>query len=555
MPATALLVLLVACGPDAPQTESEPEPAKRSVAELKEQLPPSPPLDQLEAPVRRQFEEREFLLRSALDNAGAGPADRAWALGQMGRLHQAYRHLDAALWFLEAAHEQDPSSFEWVYLTAHLHKVLGSFEAAERFFQTALELRPEDAAVWAALAGVAVESGRPKVARERFEKAIELNGTLVVARYELALLDLAEGHAADAAIALEKLLEEQPRAYQLHHALGQALKKLGRAEAAAAQFRNVPESPTQRVGLRSKDPWLESIQELPVSATALERKGRQALLRGYLDTAADLFEQAEEIAPHRREIRFNLAMTYFSSGRSDLAEPKLVQLIEDHPDYSSSYRLLGRIYASRSQEADAVKYLKRAVEIDPEIESHHRALADFHLQRGRTAEARRGFREALRLDDRTGDAYLGLAQCLLLDGEGEAAVDAVEQGLRRQPQSKPLRWLALRVRAVDPGRFSSAFPNPPRTVFELESAAISRAVDGDLVNAAGLQGAALQAALKSADAAPSSISSRHLSALRRRLSTMEAGAVPGNLWAVGERPRVTVSRTGQRGAASPSRRR
>ncbi|MCG8459267.1 MAG: tetratricopeptide repeat protein [Holophagales bacterium] len=555
----ALCVLLVACDRGGEGTEApgaaQGAPAVRSRAELVEQLPPLPPLEQLEAPVRRQFEERHDLLDRTLQNPQADASDLAWALGQMGRLHQAYRHLDAALWFLEAAHEQAPTSFEWAYVAGHLHKVLGNFSAARTRLEAARELRPDQAVVWAALAAVAVASGRPERGREHYEKALELDPAMVVARYELALLDLAEGHAADAAIALEKLLEEQPLAYQLHHAMGDALKKLGRPEEAASRYRNVPESPTRRVGLQSDDPWLESIQDLPVSATALERKGRQALLRGYWEVAADLFRRARAIAPHRPEIRFNLAMAYFSSGKIEQAAPELEQLIEDVPTYSSSYRLLGRILAIQGRDPEALRYLRHAVELDPESEAHHRALADFHLQRGRTTEARRHFREAERLDDRGAEAFLGLAQCLLLDGENEAAMQAVEQGLRRQPLSKTLRWLALRARALQPKRFGPAFPNPPRSIFELESAAMSRAADGDFTNAAGLQGAALEKVL----ASPTRVPATHLRAVRLRLERYQAGAVPTTLWAVGELPRVTLAGPGygRRSAASgsPSRRR
>ncbi|MEM8932534.1 MAG: tetratricopeptide repeat protein [Acidobacteriota bacterium] len=536
-------VWLGACRPDGPEGERLPLSAEsavaRSQAELLDDLPPVPPLEQLEAPVRRQFEERLDLLDRALQNPDADPDDLAWALGQMGRLHQAYRHLDAALWFLEAAHEQAPQSFEWAYLAGHLHHVLGDFSTARERFEAACELRPDQAVVHAALATVAVASDRPEAAREHFSAALGRDPKTVVARYELALLDLAEGHAADAAIALERLLEEQPMAYQLHYALGDALKQLGRAEEAAAQYRNVPESPTHRVGLRSDDPWIESIQRLPVSATALERRGRQALLRGYWSVAVDFFRQAEAIAPHRPEIRFNLATALFSSGQPEAAKAQLERLIDETPAYSSSYRLLGRILAAQGDDRDALRLLGRAVELDPTLESHHRALADFHLYRGRTAEARRHFRQAVRLDDRGAEAYLGLAQCLLIEGDGEGAMRAVERGLHRRPQSKPLRWMALRLRTLAPERFGPAFPESPRSIFEIESAAMSRAADGDFASAVGLQRLAHDKALT----ASATVSAVHLEAIGRRLARYEADAMATRLWAVGERPRVGLSRS------------
>ncbi|MEM9557599.1 MAG: tetratricopeptide repeat protein [Acidobacteriota bacterium] len=535
-----LAVWLGGCNATGPERgmpdESEISTTVRSPSELLEQLPPLPPLEQVEAPVREQFEERLDLLDRALHAPDPNPDDLAWALGQLGRLHQAYRHLDAAMWFLDAAHEQAPRSFDWAYLSGHLHTALGQFETARDRLEAARELRPEQAVVWAALAGVAAASGDSEDARELYETALDLDPKIAVARYELALLDLQEGHAADAALALETLLEEQPMAYQLHHALGDALRQLGRPDEAAAQYRNVPESPTHRVGLRSDDPWLESIQSLPMSATALERRGRQALLQGYFDIAADLFEQAEAIAPHRPEIRFNLAMAEFSRGQLDRSKAKLTALIDDNPDYSSSYRLLGRILAQQGDDRAAQIHLRRAVELDPASEAHHRALADFLLQRGQTREAQRHYRTAQHLDDRGAQAFLGLAQCLLLEGDEAGAMRAVEDGLDRQPQAKALRWLALRLRTLEPDRFGAAFPASPRSVFEIESAAMSRAADSDFANAAGLQ----RAALDKARAASAAVGAEHLRAVRGRLERYEADTLPETLWTVGERPRVTL---------------
>lgn len=547
--------LLAACG--APTKEdgglshrnSPPSSNPRSTAELIAELPPIPPLEKMEKPVRDQFQERRQLVEAALNHPGTAASDIAWALGQMGRLHQAYRNLDHALWYLQAAHEQDPQSFDWAYLGGRLDMLLGRFSEAEQLLSKARALRPDQAVASAALGTVARETRRNEDARRYLTEALQLDPKLVAARYELALLDLAEGRAADATTTLERLLEEQPLAYQLRHAMAEALKAQGRDEEAAAQYRRIPLSPLDRVGLRDRDPWMEEIQRLPVSATALERRGRQALLARRWATAADLFSRAEAIAPDRQEIRFNLAMVHFSAGRADQAVAQLEKLILDFPDYPAPYRLLGRIRAAQGRDSEALRRLQQAVELEPGADTHHRALADFYLSRGRIQSALDHYQRAAQLDDRGSEAFVGWAQALLIGGDSKAAAQAVARGLERRPDSKSLRWLALRLRRAAANETAPSFPAPPRSIFELESAAMSRAVDGDFKSATGLQ----QAALRQAERQATPIAPAHLALVKRRLEAYRRGtAAPADaLWALGE---TIVLGSTKLGDGSPSRR-
>ena len=58
--------------------------------------------------------------------------------------------------------------------------------------------------------------------------------------------------------------------------------------------------------------------------------------------------------------RFQLAKIYFDSGRMELAEKTLQEIIQTNPRYGSAYRLLGNIYRSRGDEASGSNYRIRA---------------------------------------------------------------------------------------------------------------------------------------------------------------------------------------------------
>ena len=520
-------------------------------AELEREVlepPPMPAPEKMEDAVRAQFEERLALLDQVQAQDDASDQDVGWALGQLGRLHQAYRHLDQARWCYQQAHRLDQQMFDWAYLLAHLELVLGDLEAAETTFLHAHGLRPNEAGPLAALGRLDFEAGDYEAAREHYQLALEQDPKLPLARYGMALVELELGHGADAIERLRRLLEEQPKAFQLHYALADAFKRAGRHEEARWHLDSIPSSTINRVGLRSRDSWQESIQQLPLSVTAIDRRGRQALLAGRLDLALRFFRQAAEIAPERREVRFNLATALARAGRSEEAVDMLRQVIVDFPTFDGAHRLLGRTLQDLGQPTEARQALEHALELNPESESNHRALADYLLHTGDLRGADEAFRRALDLDGRSVEAHLGRVQALLLMRRPDEAHQAVQDGLEANPRARRLAWMKLRTLATQhrenpPELAQQDLPAPPRNLFELESAAMLGAAQGDFDTAVHMQESAVQ---QSAEAV-------HRRTIEERLARYRAQRPASWVWVAGERARG--SRASATGASSPSRRR
>ncbi|MDA8018259.1 MAG: tetratricopeptide repeat protein [Thermoanaerobaculia bacterium] len=511
-------------------------------------LPPPPPeLESMEPAVRDQFVERRFLLESVLSDPESPDADVAWALGQMGRVYQAYRHLDQAVWCYQHAHHLDPTVFDWPYLLAHLQVVLGDAEAARDLFLRAHALRPEEPGPLVGLGQLALEDGDLATAETYYRQALDLRPMNALARYGLARVETESGHYADAVERLRRLLEEQPRAYQAQYALADALKRAGREDSARIQLEATPTSPLERVGLRSRDRWLEAIQELPVSATALEKRGRQALLAGQVAEAIRWFRKAEQIAPERREVRFNLATALARAGRTDEAIEYLHQVIANFPNFDSAYRLLGTTRLGSGDMENAEIWLRKAIELEPRSEANLRALADLQVAQGDLPSAIGSFELALEVDPRSEAAHVGLIVCHLRAARFAEAGEVIEESLRALPSSRRLQWLRLRIQAIRKtsgslaGASVQSFPEAPQSVFELESAAMLRAALGDYRAAARLQ--------ESAAAQIDRV--QHREVLRQRLEDYRSGRVATTVWDAAER--VRVSRRNGRGAGSPSR--
>ncbi|MEM6703560.1 MAG: tetratricopeptide repeat protein [Acidobacteriota bacterium] len=519
----AALLLALSC---------EPPVDDGAVLEVVDSLPPRAPIETMEPGVRAQFSEKHALLDRALNRDEIDPEDAAWALGQLGRLYQAYRFTEAADRFYRAAIELDPTTFEWAYLAGQLQLLVGGADDTRDLLLRAYELKPEEPVVLTALGDLERKEGNLQEARLWYDRALERNSDLALAGYGLAIVDLAEGHAADAVESLRRLLDRQPEAFQLHHAMAQALTKLGRSGEAEHHRRVVSSDALQRVTLRSRDPWLESLQELPVSSKALEKRGRQALLAGAPRTAIQLFRQAEEIDPDQREIRFNLAAAYAQAGLDEEARAQVEKTLADFPDAEMAHRLKGRLLARAGLAVAARRSFARAVELRPESELTQREWADFLLSQGEVAQAARVYRRALDIDARSAASHAGLVRCELYRGDVRGAARSARAGLEQAPGSTPLRWLALRTRSEMPNEFSP--PGEPVTVFELESLAMFEAAREGFAAATRLQRTALDRRGEQL----------HRTTMERRLASYERGEVPDRYWVAGER--LTAGRAGVR---------
>ena len=531
-----IVLFSVAC---TPSTETIEAPVSAEAETLTP--PPFPSLEGMEPAVREQFEERSTLLDQVLANPDAADHDVAWALGQMGRLHQAYRHLEQARWCYAAAHARDPETFDWPYLHAHLDLVLGDPDSAKTLFERAHQLRPDVPGPLAALGRLALEAGDPETATEHYRAALALDETLPVARHGLALVELEQGHAADAVERLRRLLDEQPRAYQLHYAMADALRTLGRDDEARWHLDSIPASTTNRVGLRSRDPWLESIQTLPRSSTDIDRRGRLALVQGQTAEALRLFRQAESMAPDRREVQFNLATALVRIGQTDEAVERLQRMLEAFPDFSGAPRLLGRTLAQRGDLDGARTLLEQALELDPRAESNHRAMGDFQLAAGNPGRAIGSFETALELESRSAEAHVGLGLAHLLLGRPGEADQVFVRGLEVQPRSRPLQWLRLRSQSAlgNPDLDTAqTLPSQPQTLFELETTAMFRAVEGNFDVAVRWQELAVERAR----------TPEHRRLAEARLERYRAGRQLTRVWEPFERAQVASNRAG-----SPSR--
>lgn len=120
-----------------------------------------PDLSRSPAPVRRQLEATYDRLQPITSAPGASAADRGEAMGQMGRLLMAAEYYDAAERCFQHAMRLQPDDARWTYLLGHLYRLRGEPDLAAVAFEATLRLRAEDAATLIWLRNTYLELGQP----------------------------------------------------------------------------------------------------------------------------------------------------------------------------------------------------------------------------------------------------------------------------------------------------------------------------------------------------------------------------------------------------------
>ena len=189
-----------------------------------ERLPELPVFThQNEASVAR-FHDADALARSDTD---------AENVGGLGMLYHAYQFHEQGRASYALARELAPGEFRWIYYGAMLDKQAFHFPTAESLFQRALELRPDDAELYAELGALYLMWARGEDARVNLDKALTLDPLQPVAALGKARLLTLSQNWDGVIVLMTSLLERHPRLSKAHQYAAAAHGALGNAESQA----------------------------------------------------------------------------------------------------------------------------------------------------------------------------------------------------------------------------------------------------------------------------------------------------------------------------------
>jgi Flp pilus assembly protein TadD len=167
----------------------------------------------------------------------------------------------------------------------------------------------------------------PGGARREYDTALRLQPGFVPAVVNLADLDRAEGHDAEAEARLRKALASAPDDASLHHALGLTLVRLGRRDAAVSELERAAELAP------------EDARYAYVLGVALHDAGQT-------DRALAVLRAAQSRRPGDRDLLVALVTFSAQAGHTTDAERWARELVKAFPDDPEARKLLAEIQAA-----------------------------------------------------------------------------------------------------------------------------------------------------------------------------------------------------------------
>jgi tetratricopeptide (TPR) repeat protein len=232
----------------------------------------------------------------------------------------------------------------------------------------------------------------------------------------LHLLGVLAHHAGggDAVDLLARAVAAAPGNAEARYNLGVALQARGRADEAAASYR-------------------EALRLAPGRADAHNNLGHVLLLRGRFDDALACFDHALRLRPDYADAHHNRGETLRRLGKPAAAAAGLREAVRLAPDNASAHIDLGRVLAELRQDGEAEGAYRRALRLAPGRGDAHNHLGLLLLRQRRLDEARGCFEQATRRDPGSADAHNNLGAVLREQGRPDEAVACFHRALALQP--------------------------------------------------------------------------------------------------------------------------
>ena len=402
-----------------------PPSAETSPLQTAVNLPPIPdfPCDLMEPAVRRQFVE-------AARRVAASPRD-AEANGRLGMLYHAYEfHVLAEPCYLRAV-ALAGDDLRW---RAYLARVLlerGEWERCAGELDLVLAQRPDDVASLIYRADADRMRNRLDEALAGYRRVIEISPKTARAYCGAGRVLLRRGELTIAVGYLEEAIRLTAEYGTARYVLGQALRKLGRTEAAMQQLELAEQHRNEEP--RVPDPLRQRLDALRTGAIDALHRGIDLLQQGQVEHAIALLEEAVRINPDLPEAHGQLGTALLKRGQLEHAEASLRRALNLDPNFVDALYNLGLIAHRRNNYSEAARHFALAVSIRPQHFDAHLGLGADLSRLGRTDEAIEHLRAAARLRPDDPRPYKQLGSALAALGRYEEAIRWLRDGVQRLP--------------------------------------------------------------------------------------------------------------------------
>ncbi len=155
---------------------------------------------------------------------------------------------------------------------------------------------------------------------------------------------------------------------------------------------------------------------------SLLASAQQAQAKGDFDTAAEFYKKAVAVRPGIAELRANLGLMYYQTGKDEQAIKAFHEAIRLKPELFVPHLFLGLDYSRLKRFHEAIPYLKQAILLNPTDPEAQAALGQAYAASGRTRLAIDAYQRAVQLDPRKADRWYHLGVTHLEQVEADARI-------------------------------------------------------------------------------------------------------------------------------------
>jgi tetratricopeptide (TPR) repeat protein len=299
----------------------------------------------------------------------------------LGRVHLGRGELDQAQREFEKALDLDPDNAGALLNMGAIRRIKGRVAEAEHFVKRALQVNPNSISALAQLAEIKRDQNDLDESIRLYREAMAIDDSQPFLFLGLGDSLQRAGRYEEAERAFTSVLELDPDSFEAYYNLGVTFMRRDRLDEAVARFEKA----------------LELQPDHPAAAFALNNLGDIHLRRDETDRAIERFRRAAEISPGHLESHYNLGTLYFAQGRTDEAIELLERASRIQPDHELVHSTLGMAYIHDGRNQDAYKSLLLVRRLYPRNWIAPLGLALLHAGSDRPEQARELLDESLRL--------------------------------------------------------------------------------------------------------------------------------------------------------------
>jgi len=439
----AVIAARMVAGSDSSAAENAPARATSGQVDLQDV--PQPDLTGVDPPVQEQIHAAQAALAASLAQAEASRTRRAEAFGNLGQIYQAYSFEIAALGCYTNASRLDPQSFRWSYYAGYLGQEYGDAETAERDYQHALTLKPNNSPALLRLGDLELTLDHPSAAKRYFTRAATQRIPSAPALVGLGKVALVERRYSIALKYFDQALAREPQASSIHYQLAMAYRGLGNLAHMQEQLKA-----RGNVEPVIKDPLQDEIEVLKQGKFGLLQRGNMAMSEGHVADAVNIYRQMVSLDPSNPITYKYLGLALARSGKADDALKQYAHSLELDPNNATVHYNIGVLLIEAKKEEQAIAHFQQAIRLDPGLVTAHFQLANLLMRKKQDVDAEREYGIVVSLEPQNAFARLMQAMAAVHSGSYAPARKLLEDAAESFPRDADIANALARLLAAAP---------------------------------------------------------------------------------------------------------